>query len=350
MKRKVCGVMVLAVMLFALTGCRMYADYVVNNDGTVTSSGVVAYTEEELEIMSEEEKAQATLKTLESGKQYYVVEQEPQTKSMESVKEEDGLLITRHMCFFELGEYNDTAEGERTEDEASQEGLYMQLSVTLKGKIVSTNGQVSEDGTKVTFNTKDNGKEAYWYAYTAKGQERIEKDKAAPKMKGAKNNKYYKKMPTNITFVDNIAVKEVKLNGKIVTPVSVVDKSDGKEIKATAWFTSQGKSAAKNGKNVFKVKDLNDNVSVFTIYVDGKKPVIKGVKENKTYKNKAVVYVKDAVQLKTIKINGKAQNMGKKQLVKSGKYKGYYKYVVKKKGANKIVVTDMAGQQEYNQN
>ena len=29
--------------------------------------------------------------------------------------------------------------------------------------------------------------------------------------------------------------------------------------------------------------------------------------------------------------------------MKSGKYKGYYKYTVKKKGTNKIVVTDMAG-------
>lgn len=73
---------------------------------------------------------------------------------------------------------------------------------------------------------------------------------------------------------------------------------------------------------------------------DKKAPVIKGVKKNKTYKKKVTVYVKDNVKIKKVTVNGKKVKLKK---VKSGKYKGYYKFTVKKKGKNKIVAVDTSG-------
>lgn len=335
--RKLGGLLVLTCMMFVLSGCRMYADYVVNTDGTVTSTGFVAYTKEQMEMLDEDAKASATLKTLEDGKEYYVVSQEPQTKSFAKVKQEDGILITEDMCIYEVGGIDAMAGSE-----TSGEELYLQVSVTFGSEIVSTNGQLSEDGKKVVFNLSNN-KDAICYAYTQKGKEMVEQDKIAPNMNGAKDNQYYKKMPNAIEFTDEIVVAEVKLNDKVVFPVTTTIVSNGKTTKTIEWYTADSKKAAKKGKNIFKVKDLNGNEAIYTIYVDNQKPVIKGVKANKTYKKKATIYVKDSYKLSKITINGKKQKMTSKQLVKKGKYKGYYQYSVKKKGTNKVVATDKAG-------
>ncbi len=335
--KRLCVFFVLMSMVFMMTGCRMYVDYVANGDGTVTSNGMTAYTPEELESMGADEKAKASLQTLEDGKQYYVVKENPETKSMARVKEEDGILITEDMCVYMIGDLETTLDGQVPADM-----MYLQLSVTLGSDIVDTNANVLKEGKKAVFASSATS-DSYWYAYTQKGKELIEQDKTAPKMIGAKNNQYFREMPQTITFTDEIMVKEVKLNGVMVTCATSTITTDKGTEKKYIWYTPNGSEPAKKGKNVFEVTDLNNNVATYTIFVDGKQPVIKGVKENKSYKKKATVYVKDDLLLSKVKINGKKQKITKKQLVKSGKYKGYYKYTVKKNGTNKIVVTDKAG-------
>lgn len=74
---------------------------------------------------------------------------------------------------------------------------------------------------------------------------------------------------------------------------------------------------------------------------DKKKPAIKGVKNNKSYKGKSrTFYVKDNVGIKNIKLNGKKVKL---KLVKKGKYKNYYKVTTKKQGKNKVIATDLNG-------
>lgn len=74
---------------------------------------------------------------------------------------------------------------------------------------------------------------------------------------------------------------------------------------------------------------------------DKKKPVIKGVKNNKSYKGKSrTFYVKDNVGIKNIKLNGKKVKL---KLIKKGKYKNYYKVTTKKQGKNKVTATDLNG-------
>lgn len=333
MKRKVCGLLVLTCMMFVLSGCRVYFDFTVNDDGTVTANSKTAYTPEEAEYA---DTTGAVLETLEDGKQYYVVYDKAQTAKIEDVKDEHGML-TEDIFVYRLG----SAE-EQTQTEGQQIDMYLQMSVTLLSDVVDTNADASCTGKTAVFSS--NGQqEKFWYAYTQKGKELVEADVQAPKMTGAKNKKYYKKMPGNIQFTDNIAIGEIRLNNKLVFAATSSTSSNGKTTTATIWQDVNGKDASRSGKNVFKVQDIKGNVSTYTIYVDGKKPVIAGVKNNKSYKKKAVVYIKDNLKLSKITIGGKKQKMTKKQLVKKGKYKGYYKYTVKKKGTNKIVVTDKAG-------
>lgn len=74
---------------------------------------------------------------------------------------------------------------------------------------------------------------------------------------------------------------------------------------------------------------------------DKKKPVIKGIKNQKIYNKKSLTfYVKDNTGIKSIKLNGKKVTLNK---MKSGKYKNYYKVTAKKSGANTVIVTDLNG-------
>ncbi len=328
MKRKMCGLLLLTTMLFVLTGCRMYADYKVNEDQTVTITSKIAYPESMKDVM---DTTGMKVQILEDGNKYYV-EEATETETLTQTNER-GIALSEDVFFYRIG-----AEDENLDMNGV---MYMQMTVHLRSDIVDTNADVSTTNETAVFST--DGKLSYWYAYTQKGKELIAADAEMPKMKGAKNGKYYKKMPTNVQFTDNIAVKDVVLNGQSVTSSSSKTTSNGKTITYTTWKNSQGKDASKVGKNVFKVTDLNGNTATYTIYIDKKAPVVKGVKNKKTYKNKAVIYVKDNKKLSKVTINGKKQKITKKQLVKKGKYKGYYKYTAKKKGSNKIVVKDAAG-------
>lgn len=338
MKKRLGAFFVMVCAMFLLTGCRMYVDYTVNGDGTLTAKSTIAYTEEEMETIGDDP-GEGEWKTLEDGKRYFVDEPDIKTASTDEFEEEEGIWITEDMCIYDLSSLFDEDMQDFTDTE-----LYMQMSVTFGKEIVSTNGKLSEDRRTVTFDTELSVEEAYWYAYTEKGNERIKSDHTAPKMKGAKAGKCYKLMPLSIEFVDEIRVAEIRLNGQVVTPISAtyVD-NEGKDKKCTIWYTRNGKKPEREGKNTFLVKDLSGNTASYSFYIDKKPPVIKGVKNNKSYKKKAVVYVKDKCKLSKVTINGKKQKMTDKQLVKKGKYKGYYKYTVKKKGTNRIVVKDKAG-------
>lgn len=330
----------LTCMMFVLSGCRMYIDYVVNSDNTVTATSMVAYSPEEIEAMKATEgttldMSKVTLKTLEDGKQYYVESEETETKTLENTQE-DGFFLTQALFFYPLG------TGQELEGvDFSVEDIYLQMSVSLQADVVDSNADMLVEGKKAVFSS-DGKQEDCWYAYTAKGKAQVMADKSAPTMKGAKNKKYYKQMPGNITFSDNIYVQKVVLNGKVVTPVTSSFTMNGKTTNSTSWY-ADGEEASKDGKNTFKVTDIAGNTATYIIYVDKKTPTVKGVKNNQSYKKKATVYIKDNQKLSKITINGKKQKMTNKQFIKKGKYKGYYKYTVKKKGTNKIIVQDAAG-------
>lgn len=334
MKKRVYSLILLTLTMMVLSGCRMYADYVVNGDGTVTSSGFVAYTEEEATMLDEASKASMTTRVLEDGKLYYIAPADTETHTSASLQEE-GVMMTNDIFFCQAGSVEELL------GEESADTLYMQLSVSLFSDVVDSNANVSVEGKKATFSYANN-QSTYWYAYTQTGKQMIDADMELPQMTGATDQEYYKKMPS-VDFTDNIAVREVKLNGKVVSSVTTSTKKNGKTISKTTWYAAGGKKAEKKGANVFEVTDLKGNVATYTIYVDNKKPVVKGIQANKTYNKKVTMYVKDSHKLSKVTINGKEQKLTNKKLVKKGKYKNYYKFTISKKGTNKIVVQDAAG-------
>jgi len=334
MKKRLSCLLLLSMTMLLFTGCRIYGDYTMNADGTLTMKSKSAYSEAEVKAL-EMDTSKMTKEVLEDGKEYYVAPEEKKTLSAKVASEQNGFSITGDIFYYSFA--NTTANADMGEED-----VYMKLAITLLGDIVDTNADVSKAGNKAEFST--NHPQTTWYAYTQKGKEQIAADVTAPKMLGAKQNKYYMIMPENVRFTDDVAVKEVFLNGKRVYASTLTEgEGDKTKVVGTVWSTAKGKTPSKNGKNVFKVSDLKGNTATYSFYIDEKPPVIKGIKNNKSYKNTVTFYVKDDVKLASVTIGGKKQKLSKKQLVKKGTYKGYYKYTVRKKGTTKVVVTDKAG-------
>ena len=116
------------------------------------------------------------------------------------------------------------------------------------------------------------------------------------------------------------------------------------------WYDANSLSYTVNKNGVYTIAisldryDLMDSYEFYYSFkvtdVDEKSPTVKGIKNGKTYKKKVTVYVKDNVAIKQVKDGSKKVKIVK---VKKGKYKGYYKFTITKKGKHKLKVYDKAG-------
>lgn len=147
-----------------------------------------------------------------------------------------------------------------------------------------------------------------------------------------------------ISFTDSVT------NGNMSTSLykGVVDANTN---GAAIDFLYKNKSCRvkKNGTYTLKIQFIPTDLGSFDYYytfkvtgVDNVKPTVKGIKNNGTYK-KAVFYTKDKNGIKSVKAGVKKLKKLKFTKVKKGKYKGYYKSVISKKGKYTIKVTDKAG-------
>ena len=119
------------------------------------------------------------------------------------------------------------------------------------------------------------------------------------------------KFSVEVTFEDNI----VETNGKIDEdkPNKVEFKYDKEKDKGdVVWYAY---TSTNHNLEADKAKLIKKS--------DRQIPTIKGVKTGKTYKNKAVFYVKDNIGIKSIKLNKKKVSLKNTKLIKSGKRKGY---------------------------
>lgn len=347
--KKVLGVCILSIMLFAMTGCmRVYETLTVNPDGSITQTEKSGISKEYLDSNGEQPDPSAKLETLEDGKEYYT-NTESKTTTLNALQEDmEGVILTKDIFYYPLNS-GETSSNDSDIQQAISQGVYLKMTVNLGDSIVDTNANINAEtsGNTAVFDSTSNP--SAWYAYTQKGKMQIDNDKTKPVIKGIKKGSYYKELP-KITYSDNIAVVKTKLNGVDVTPANSTSSFtvNGKK-KTTTYYDWYGtvkgvtKSMKKEGKNVFTVYDLKGNSASVTFYLDTKAPLIKGVKNNKTYRNQAVLYIKDKQKLSKVTVNKKKQKLSKKNLVKKGKYKGYYKITVSKKGKNTIIAYDKAG-------
>lgn len=292
------------IFTLALGGCmRVETAFVVDESNSLTLNVKYAFNKEKA-YAALEEMAKETGETIKpeefftglseetiNGEQYYV-DKASQAYTQKDL--EQGVLpavVSKDKFYLYAG--TDTAG---SIDDSSNElvkelesmGLsledieYIEISVKLPAPIVKTNGVIQEDQTTAVWNFTDQmdqqGQEYEIYAYTA-----------------------------NVT-ANPAADREMVL----------------------ARINSQPTQTPASGNPSNKP----------SVSKDTKAPVIKGIKKNKAYKKKVVVYVKDDQKLKKVTVNGKKAKLTK---VKKGKYKGYFKFTVKKKGKKTIVAYDAAG-------
>lgn len=99
----------------------------------------------------------------------------------------------------------------------------------------------------------------------------------------------------------------------------------GKKIKSGAKFK-------KHGQHTLTLKAADGEQRTVTFFIDKKKPIIKGIKNKKTYKETQYFMASDKDSgVASVTVNGKKQKAE------------YDMYVASKKGTNRIVVKDKAG-------
>lgn len=318
--RKFIAAWLLMSIIFISTGCmRAYATYSMNEDGTVTVTSKQALSKEFVDEMGGNDDPNAVLETLEDGQQYYS-DTETETGAVDQLITSPNVSLSKDIFYYRINSNSEeTVTSGQDLSNAIENSIYVKLTVNLTDDIVDTNANVTEEttGRTAVFDTTSIGQS--WYAYTAHGKELVEADSTPPVVSNVADGAYYNTLP-DIQFSDDTAVATATLNGKAYSIINVV-----------------------SGENVIQATDLKGNTTTVTFYADTAAPVVKGIKNGKSYRGKTTFYVKDKFALSKVTIDKKTQKLTKSKLVKKGKYKNYYKFTIKKKGKHTIIATDSAG-------
>lgn len=310
------------LMAFIMAGCvRLEETFVIGSDNKVSISVEQAYekakTEETLlgQGMTSQELAEMMkefeVKTID-GKEYYVQSVTREIIPEDLIENFPNYLITKDKFYMYSPAADTSADvGENDEDishiidEMIKMGLSPQdmdviIRVKMPSEIVKTNGDLQEDKQTVVWKLNAaNAELEEIYAYTANE-------------------------PADMAADRKTVEKQL------------AEAMPGEKPEETAPAVSPAASESPSpGPGATEPPAVNK-----TPKTDKKAPVIKGVKKNKTYKKKVTVYVKDNKQLKKVTLNGKKVSPRK---VSKGKWKGYYKFTVKKKGKNTVIAYDAAG-------
>lgn len=313
MKQKFLTVLLITMIMFVLSGC-VHAEQAitVSSDEKITVAVKQSYekaaTDEALnEIFASDENTLMpdelnTIKEILNtypvetvdGVECYIIEDSMTYTAEEFVQNFPTMIATKDKfyCYFGI----DDTVGEDFSDLASDDEISEYLpnpedisfKVTLPSPIVHTNGTVPDEDNHTaswSLSTDTFKKNDDLYAYTANDPANREADRATVE-------------------------EQIKAATSIPSPTPNVTQTSTPTVTDSPTTTESK---------------------------DKKAPTIKGIKKNKTYKKKVTVYVRDNVKLQKVTVNGKKVALTK---VKSGKYKGYYKFTVKKKGKKKIVAID----------
>lgn len=325
---------ILCIMAFVLAGCvRMEQSIVVDENNKITMGSELAFnkakTEERLaqeEGLSPEEVEEMMVESYEiktiQGEEYYVQSQSTELTEAEMEENYPTYLITKDKFYFyglmdenseSTGEEDDSMIGSMEDMGLTPEDMeYCVMRVKLPSEVIKTNGMIQEDKQSVLWDIKDvifaetDASEMEFYAYTAN-------DPGDP----AADRKIVE---------DRMADPFASYHPVIESPTPSV---------APSALPSVSPSVSPN-----YVAPSATPVQTAAPNKDKKAPIIKGVKKNKKYKNKVTLYVKDNVKVKKVLVNGKKVKLKK---ISKGKYKGYYKFVVKKKGKYTVAAYDTSG-------
>lgn len=316
------------IFTLALGGCiRVETAFVVDESSSLTMNMKYAFNKEKanaaLEEMAketgetirpEEIFADFTEETI-HGEQYYV-NSSSQTYTQKELQEDGFPALVNKDKFYlyaaadmedDIGDFSDIEQELESMGLSLEDIEYLSFSVNLPSSIVKTNGVLQEDQTTVVWDYTDaltQEKQEYeFYAYTANVPADPDADRQTILA-------MLNPVPTGNPLPSNTPIVPTNTPLPTTPGINPVPSTDAPGIDDT------------------------------TDSKDTKAPVIKGIKKNKSYKKKVTVYVKDNKELKKVTVNGKKAKLTK---VKKGKYKGYFKFTVKKKGKKTIVAYDAAG-------
>lgn len=322
----------LCMIAFVLGGCvRIESSFSVDQDNKVTVGVEEAFHKEKTDarLMEEEGMTQQEMEQMLSdfevktiqGEEYYVAQESHELTEEELEENYPEYIINKDKFYMYsameenpgAGEDGDDIFSLMTEMGISPKDLeYIAIQITLPSEVVKTNGVLQEDKQTVVWDvtsslfseTDDLFQELY--AYTANDPGDPDADRLIVEKQTA----------------DPFASYHPGEN-----PMSSVNPSiaptQAPSISASPMPTPQNKVTPPVKKKT-----------------DQQPPVIKGAKNNKSYKKGVTLYVKDNKQIKKVTVNGKKVKL--KKIVK-GKYKGYYKFTVKKKGTYTAVAIDTSG-------
>lgn len=178
----------------------------------------------------------------------------------------------------------------------AQTNITILVSVTLPEVITESNGITS--GKTVTWNLDSIPDDGRFVAVTGNNPI-ISGDKVKPTVTGVKNKGYYNK-PVTVRVSDNVSVPNIAL--------------DGTRYNVAAFKVSS------DGSHTVLATDANKNITKVVFTIDTKKPIVKGVKNNKIYKKKVTLKFSDNTGIKSVKVNGKKSSTKKVTLKKKKKY------------------------------
>lgn len=317
-------------MTFILVGCvRIESSFVVNQDNTVTVGVEQAYHKGKTDArLSEEEgvgpqeieemMSDFEVKTIQ-GEEYYSI-QESQVLTEQELKENyPNYIINKDKFYAYAATEEEPAAGEDIISSLMEMGLspedleHLAIRIKLPSEVVKTNGILQEDKQTVVwdltsrlFSETDNTDQEL-YAYTANDPG----DPAADRLTVEKQT------------ADPFASYHPGNQSPVPSTVPSVQPTEKPVLPSSTPPAQKNKVTPDKGKKA-----------------DRRPPVIKGVKKNKSYKKPVTIYVKDNKKIKKVTLNGKKVTLKK---ISQGKYQGYYKFVVKKKGSYKVSAFDTSG-------
>ena len=264
--------LLLTSFAFTLCGCTQIQQTLTMGDSTMTIYQKTAYNKEKTDAYNNEN--ETTTSNSEDvriekidGQDYYVLEETENMSYSEAMKAEPSYILSSDTYFFKADAVYDESSKTAEQPDVSAAELFekITITVTFPRPIQSTNGTLSADGCSATWeydaNAIANATSVLRYAYTgtgnveadtAKVHERLKivNDKKKPVIKGVKNKSTYTKKSLTFYVKDNVGIKTIKLNGKIVK----LNKVKSGKYKNYYKVTSK-----KKGQNTVTATDLNGN-------------------------------------------------------------------------------------------
>lgn len=333
MRKRVLAVLLAMVMVFCLTGCiEMRVEEKISKNGTYTST-IVAYLDKESvsEVLEKEvgeeyaadvdeimKEGGYTTRTVD-GRDYYVSKPQSERSTiakMSKNNQQDTVkgsyqIWETGICLDMEAVLGDTSESLLSETQGAAEkedakkilaNSYVVYTIAFDYDIVRTDKNGTIDST--------NPKKASWKLS-------LDPDKSMPKIEA------YCKSDIKVSGVTQGAsykkAKKVKFQGT----TSATYK--GKKVKSGTTFK-------KHGQHTLILKAASGEQRTVTFFIDKKKPVVKGVKNKKTYTKAKYISIQDNDSgIASIKINGKKQDTSQ------------YGFTLKKKGSYTIIAKDKVG-------